>query len=55
MPSIRMEIRLLKDPDEYRQCERLQRHAWGTLDVGAGVLTAMQKAGGVVIGTIVNG
>jgi predicted GNAT superfamily acetyltransferase len=51
----RLEVRLLKTPGEYLQCERIQRHVWGTLDVGSSFLTATQKHGGVVIGTIVNG
>lgn len=55
MPMPRLEIRLLKSPDEYRQCERLQERVWGNLDVGAGALTVAQTHGGVVIGTIANG
>ena len=49
------EIRLLKSLEEYRQCENIQRHVWGVLAVGGELLSATQKYGGVVIGTILEG
>jgi predicted GNAT superfamily acetyltransferase len=55
MPMPRAEIRLLKNLEEYRQCEPIQRRVWGTLGVGSEVMTVTQKYGGVVVGTIVKG
>jgi len=51
----RAEIRLLKNLEEYRQCERIQRRVWGTLAVGSELMTVTQKYGGVVLGAIVEG
>jgi len=51
----RAEIRLLKNLDEYRQCERLQIDVWGALAVGGELLSVTQKYGGVVIGTLLGG
>jgi predicted GNAT superfamily acetyltransferase len=55
MPKPRLEVRLLETPQEFRQCELIQRRVWDTLDVGSGLLIATQKHGGIVIGTLVNG
>ncbi len=46
-------IRLLRSPDEFRQCERIQRNVWGTLGVSSEVLSVTQKYGGAVIGAFV--
>lgn len=51
----RTEIRLLKNIDEYRQCETVQTRIWGASGVAREVLTATQKYGGVVIGVLVEG
>lgn len=51
----RAEIRLLKNLDEYRQCERIQRQVWGTLGASSEIMTVAQKYGGAVVGTIVKG
>ena len=51
----RVEIRLLKNIDEYRQCELIQTHVWGAPGVTREVLTVAQKYGGAVIGTLVDG
>ncbi|MGO8792802.1 MAG: hypothetical protein ACLQVL_36185 [Terriglobia bacterium] len=51
----RVEVRLLKNVDEYRQCEVVQTRIWGASGVAREVLTATQKYGGVVIGTVVSG
>src|SRR5579872_4894912 len=53
MPQV--EVRLLKGNNEYRQCERIQTHVWGAPGVTNEVITAAQKYGGAVIGTLVNG
>jgi predicted GNAT superfamily acetyltransferase len=51
----RGEVRLLKNLEEYRQCERIQRQVWGALGVGSEAMTVTQKYGGVVVGTIIKG
>ena len=54
-PMHRVEVRLLKNIEEYRQCERIQAHVWGAPGATSEVLTATQKYGGVVIGAFING
>ena len=51
----RVEFRLLKNVDEYRQCEVVQTHVWGAPGVTREVITAVQKYGGAVIGSVVEG
>jgi len=51
----RIEIRLLKDVEEYRQCEPIQAHTWGQTGATCEVLTAAQKYGGALIGTLIDG
>jgi predicted GNAT superfamily acetyltransferase len=51
----RIEIRLLKNIDEYRQCEVVQTHVWGGPSVAREVISASQKYGGAVIGTVIDG
>jgi predicted GNAT superfamily acetyltransferase len=51
----RVEIKLLKSHEEYRECERLQMAVWGNLGVGSEVLSVIQKYGGVVMGALVDG
>ena len=51
----RVEVRLLKNVDEYRQCELVQTHVWGAPGVTREVLTAAQKYGGALIGTLIEG
>ena len=53
MPQV--EIRLLKDHEEFRECERIQLAVWGTLGVAGEVLSVTQKYGGVVLGALVRG
>jgi len=48
-------VRLLRNVEEYRQCELVQAHVWGAPGVGREVLTATQKYGGAVIGTLLEG
>jgi predicted GNAT superfamily acetyltransferase len=55
MSTPRAEIRLLKNLDEYHQCERIQRRVWGALGASSEILTVTQKYGGVVLGAIVEG
>jgi predicted GNAT superfamily acetyltransferase len=54
-PMPRVEVRLLKNLDEYRQCELVQTHVWGAPGVTREVLTAAQKYGGALIGTLIEG
>ena len=51
----RVEVRLLKNIDEYRQCELVQTHVWGAPGVTREVLSVAQKYGGAVIGTLIDG
>jgi predicted GNAT superfamily acetyltransferase len=51
----RIEIRLLKNVEEYRQCETVQTHVWGAPGVTREVITATQKYGGAVVGTLIDG
>jgi predicted GNAT superfamily acetyltransferase len=51
----RVEVRLLKSHEEYRECELVQADAWGTVPAKREVLAAAQKVGGVVIGTLIDG
>jgi predicted GNAT superfamily acetyltransferase len=51
----RIEIRLLQNIDECRQCERIQTHTWGAPGVTSEAMSAAQKYGGVLIGTLVDG
>jgi len=53
MPQI--EVRLLRNVDEARQCELVQAHVWGAPGVTREALTAAHKYGGALIGTLVNG
>jgi len=53
MPHI--EVRLLKNLDECRQCERVQTHTWGAPGVTSEAMTAAAKYGGALIGTLVDG
>jgi predicted GNAT superfamily acetyltransferase len=51
----RAEVRLLKNVDEARECELVQTHVWGAPGVTREALTAAQKYGGALIGTLVEG
>ncbi|MFB3924334.1 MAG: GNAT family N-acetyltransferase [Terriglobia bacterium] len=51
----RAQIRLLKTLEEFRACERLQLDVWGSLAVGAELLSVTQKYGGAVVGALVGG
>lgn len=47
---VKSQIRLLKEHEEFRKCERIQESIWGGLSVSAEVLLITQKFGGVVLG-----
>jgi predicted GNAT superfamily acetyltransferase len=51
----RVEIRVLKSVDERRQCELVQEHVWGAPVATRELLTAAQKYGGAVIGSLIGG
>ena len=51
----RVEVRLLKNLEECRQCERVQTHTWGAPGVTCEALTAAAKYGGALIGTLIDG
>jgi predicted GNAT superfamily acetyltransferase len=50
---LRPEIRLLRGPDEFRACERVQKSVWGGLSVSAETMLVTQKFGGTVLGAFV--
>ena len=47
------EIRLLKEYEEFRECERAQKSIWGGLSVSAESMLVTQKFGGAVLGAFV--
>jgi predicted GNAT superfamily acetyltransferase len=51
----RIEVRLLENVDEARQCELVQTHVWGAPGVTREVMTAARKFGGALIGTLIDG
>src|SRR5271156_1661850 len=51
----RVEVRLLKNLDEYRQCEVIQAHIWGGPGITREVLSVTQKYGGAMVGSLVDG
>lgn len=51
----RIEIRPLKNLDEYRQCERIQTLTWGAPGVTCEAMMAAAKYGGALIGTLIDG
>ncbi len=51
----RVEVRLLKNVDEARQCELVQTQVWGAPGVTREAMTAAHKYGGALIGTLVDG
>lgn len=51
----RVEVRLLKNLEEYRQCEVIESHVWGGPIVTREVLAVTQKYGGAVVGTLLKG
>ena len=51
----RIEVRLLENVDEARQCELVQTHVWGAPGVTREAMTAVRKYGGALIGTLVDG
>ncbi len=50
---LKPEIRLLKEHEEFRECERAQKSIWGGLSVSAEVMLITQKFGGIVLGAFV--
>lgn len=50
---LKPEIRVLKRPEEFKECERIQRSVWGGLSVSAETMLVTQKFGGVVLGALV--
>jgi predicted GNAT superfamily acetyltransferase len=51
----RVEIRLLRNVEEARQCEVVQTHVWGAPGVTREAMTAVRKYGGALIGTVIDG
>ncbi|MEJ2010356.1 MAG: hypothetical protein P8Z30_19750 [Acidobacteriota bacterium] len=47
------EIRPLKEHEEFRKCERVQKSIWGGLSISAEVMLVAQKFGGAVLGAFV--
>src|SRR5271157_1930349 len=54
-PMPRVEVRLLRNVDEARQCELVQTHVWGAPGVTREAMTAAHKYGGALIGTLIDG
>jgi predicted GNAT superfamily acetyltransferase len=55
MPMGEIEVRVLKNLAELRQCERIQTHVWGAPGASSEMMSAIQKYGGALIGTLVDG
>jgi predicted GNAT superfamily acetyltransferase len=53
MPQV--EVRLLENVDEARQCELVQTHVWGAAGVAREAMTALGKYGGALIGALMGG
>ena len=51
----RTQIRLLKRPTEFQECERIQKAVWGSVSVASELMVVTQKYGGVVLGAFVDG
>lgn len=51
----RVQIRPLKNLEEFRACECIQKTVWGTVGVGSEVMSVTQKYGGAVLGAFVHG
>ena len=51
----RVEVRLLENVDEARQCELVQTHVWGAPGVTREAMTAAHRHGGALIGTVIDG
>ncbi len=51
----RVQIRLLKNHEDFRACEHIQKAVWGALGAGSEVMTVTQKYGGAVLGALVGG
>jgi predicted GNAT superfamily acetyltransferase len=51
----RIEVRLLRNIEEFRQCERIQTHVWGDPAVSTEVLSVTQEHGGAVVGSVIDG
>lgn len=49
----RVQVRLLRKHEEFRECERIQKVVWGALGVAGEVMTVTQKYGGAVLGAFV--
>ena len=49
----RIQIRLLKRPTEFRECEQIQKAVWGAVSVASEVMAVTQKYGGAVLGAFV--
>jgi predicted GNAT superfamily acetyltransferase len=50
----RTQIRLLKRPNEFQECERIQKAVWGAVSVASEVMVVTQKYGGAVLGAFVD-
>ena len=51
----RVEVRLLRSLEEFRECERIQKAVWGNVGVSSELLGVTQKYGGVVLGAAAGG
>lgn len=53
MPTV--SIRLLRDPSDFPQCERIQKEVWGTVSLSAEALRVVGDFGGMVLGCFQGG
>ncbi len=51
---LRVRIKPLKEPEEFRESERLQKSIWGGLSVSAETMLVTQKFGGTVLGAFIS-
>lgn len=51
----RIEVRPLESPQEFKECERIQKVVWGNVGVSSELMTVTQKYGGAVLGARVGG
>jgi len=52
---LRAQVRPVKNHEEFRECERIQKAVWGAVGVAAEAMSVTQKYGGAVLGAFVGG
>lgn len=49
-----IQVRLLKNHEEFQECERIQKAVWGVVAASRELMSVIQKYGGAVLGAFVN-